>query len=156
MLIFRDFTEHKEAERTLRAAKQELEAAGQAKDHFLASLSHELRTPLTPVLAMLSAWEGDRNVPAPLHGDVHMMRRNIELEARLIDDLLDLTRIAKGKLSVTCEVTDIHELIGAALNVCFKSEIAERKTSTCRRICRRRGTMPTSIPAGFNRCCGTC
>jgi signal transduction histidine kinase/CheY-like chemotaxis protein len=101
-----------------RAARDELEKAGRAKDQFLASLSHELRTPLTPVLAMLSAWQVDGQVPASLRADVQLMRRNVELEARLIDDLLDLTRIARGKLHLNCEVADVHELVGAALKVC--------------------------------------
>ena len=103
-----------------RRAKAELEEAGRAKDQFLANLSHELRTPLTPVLAMLTSWQGEGNVPTKLQADVQMMRRNVELEARLIDDLLDLTRIAKGKLSLNYEVTDVHEMIQAALTVCEK------------------------------------
>ena len=101
-----------------RAAKAELEEAGRAKDQFLASLSHELRTPLTPVLAMISAWQGEGLVPKNLQADVQLMRRNVELEARLIDDLLDLTRIAKGKLPLNREVADVHELIQAAAKVC--------------------------------------
>jgi signal transduction histidine kinase len=109
-----------------RRAKAELEEAGRAKDQFLANLSHELRNPLTPVLAMLTSWQGEGNVPAKLQADVQLMRRNIELEARLIDDLLDLTRIAKGKLSLNYEVTDVHEMIHAALTVCEK-DVREKR-----------------------------
>ncbi len=126
VLIFRDFSEHKEAERILRAAKQELETAGRAKDHFLASLSHELRTPLTPVLATLTSWDAEGKVPQELLADVQMMRRNVELEARLIDDLLDLTRIAQGKMALHLEVSDLHKLIHATLKVC-DGEIAVRR-----------------------------
>ena len=69
-----------------------------AKDDFLAALSHELRTPLTPVLLAASDLCDDPTLPASARETLRMMQRNIGLEARLIDDLLDLTRIAKGKL----------------------------------------------------------
>ena len=99
VLVFRDFSEQKNIEKSLRKAKAEVEAASNAKDQFLAALSHELRTPLTPVLATLTSWEASDQLPASLVADVQMLRRNLELEARLIDDLLDLTRIEKGKFS---------------------------------------------------------
>jgi PAS domain S-box-containing protein len=111
VLVFRDFSEHKTAERDLRAAKEVAENANKAKDQFLAMLSHELRTPLTPVLATLNLWEASEDVPQSLHADVQMLRRSIELEARIIDDLLDLTRIARGLLSFSPESTDVHALI---------------------------------------------
>ncbi len=97
VLIFRDFSEHKAAENKLIEANKALETANQAKDQFLAALSHELRTPLTPVLATLTTWEASDELPAPFLADVQMLRRNVELEARLIDDLLDLNRIVKGQ-----------------------------------------------------------
>ncbi len=111
VLVFRDFSEHKRAERELREAKEAAEIANKAKDQFLAMLSHELRTPLTPVLATLNLWEASEDVPASLHSDVQMLRRSIELEARIIDDLLDLTRIARGMLSFSPENTDVHALV---------------------------------------------
>jgi PAS domain S-box-containing protein len=111
VLVFRDFSEHKRTEHELRVAKETAETANKAKDQFLAMLSHELRTPLTPVLATLNLWEASEDVPAPLHSDVQMLRRSIELEARIIDDLLDLTRIARGMLSFSPENTDVHALI---------------------------------------------
>jgi signal transduction histidine kinase/ActR/RegA family two-component response regulator len=94
-----------------RAAEAELRAANQAKDNFLAALSHELRTPLTPVLAIVSTLEHDENLPAETRGELGMARRNVELEARLIDDLLDLTRIARGKLLLHLRPTDVRSLV---------------------------------------------
>jgi PAS domain S-box-containing protein len=111
VLVFRDFSERKRAERELREAKEVAETANKAKDQFLAMLSHELRTPLTPVLATLNLWEASEDVPRSLHSDVQMLRRSIELEARIIDDLLDLTRIARGMLSFSPENTDVHALV---------------------------------------------
>src|SRR5207302_8342841 len=94
--IVRDITERKEAERALVAAKEAAEAASRAKEHFLSVLSHELRTPLTPVLAEMSFIEEQPDLSPDLRAHVAMVRRNIETEARLVDDLLDLTRISRG------------------------------------------------------------
>ena len=121
-LVFRDFSGHKAAERDLQTAKEAAENANRLKDQFLAMLSHELRTPLTPVLATFSIWEMNRTIPDDLKNDVQMMRHSIELEARLIDDLLDLTRIVKGILRLTLEVENIHHLIESVVTM-YTSEI---------------------------------
>lgn len=92
-------------------ARREAEAASQAKDHFLASLSHELRTPLTPVLLTVAAMEQQPNVPPNLRGDLAIIRDSVQLEARLIDDLLDLTRISRGKLELRLRPTDLHAVL---------------------------------------------
>src|SRR6476619_1567351 len=110
-LVFRDFTQQKRAEQEVLGAKDAAETANKAKDQFLAMLSHELRTPLTPVLATLNLWEASEEIPPALRADVEMLRRSVELEARIIDDLLDLTRIARGMLSFSPENTDVHALI---------------------------------------------
>jgi HAMP domain-containing protein/signal transduction histidine kinase len=89
-----------------------------AKDHFLAMLSHELRTPLTPVLASALALESEPELPQDIHESLQMIRRNVELEARLIDDLLDLTRIDRGKVQLNFEVVDAHTLLQNALEIC--------------------------------------
>jgi signal transduction histidine kinase len=89
-----------------------------AKDQFLAMLSHELRTPLTPVLASALALENEPALPKGVHESLQMIRRNVELEARLIDDLLDLTRIDRGKVQLNFEVADAHTLLQSALDIC--------------------------------------
>src|SRR5207249_3278711 len=89
---------------------QEKARSNLAKDQFLAMLSHELRTPLTPVLASALALESEQGLPESVHESLHMIRRNVELEARLIDDLLDLTRVSKGKVQLNFEVVDAHTL----------------------------------------------
>jgi PAS domain S-box-containing protein len=118
VLVFRDFTEHKNAQAQLHAAKEAAEAANRAKDQFLAILSHELRTPLTPVLATLNLWEGSDDLPSGLRADLPILKRNIELEARIIDDLLDLTRITRGMLSFTREDADVNQIIELVLGMC--------------------------------------
>ena len=89
-----------------------------AKDQFLAMLSHELRTPLTPVLASALALESEPDLPKGIQESLQMIRRNVELEARLIDDLLDLTRIDRGKVQLHFEVVDAHTLLQNALEIC--------------------------------------
>ena len=105
-----------QAEQQARAAAEQ---ANKAKDLFLAALSHELRTPLTPVLAILSSLRENTALPPALAEDLETVRRNIELEARLIDDLLDLTRITRGKLELRCERVRLHRMIEDATNACL-------------------------------------
>ena len=107
-------------------ARNEAERANLAKDRFLAMLSHELRTPLTPVLASVLALESDEEISPEARDSLQMIRRNVELEARLIDDLLDLTRISKGKVQLSLEHVDAHLLLRSALDIC-QSEIANKK-----------------------------
>ncbi len=102
-----------EAER----ARAVAEAASKAKDDFLAALSHELRTPLTPVLMIAATLRQDDRLPPDVREQLSMVERNVTLEARLIDDLLDLTRIAKGKLSLRLQACDAHSLIGLAVEI---------------------------------------
>ena len=107
-------------------ALNEAERANLAKDRFLAMLSHELRTPLTPVLTSVLALESDEDISPEARESLQMIRRNVELEARLIDDLLDLTRISKGKVQLSLEHVDAHVLLRSALDIC-QSEIANKK-----------------------------
>jgi signal transduction histidine kinase len=89
----------------------ELQAASQAKDRFLAMLSHELRTPLTPVLAAVGELEKDERIPSDARADLSMMRRNVSIQSRLVDDLLDLTRLGRGKLDLNSERLDFGRLL---------------------------------------------
>jgi PAS domain S-box-containing protein len=109
-----DISDQQHAREALERAHREAQAANEAKDRFLATLSHELRTPLTPVLATLSCLESYGEM-AGYAAELAMIRRNVELEARLIDDLLDLTRIARGKLELHRRETDAREVLSHAL-----------------------------------------
>ncbi len=131
VLVLRDVTERKQAEQErerragAEAARAVAEATNRAKDRFLAVLSHELRTPLTPIMAAVSTMlEGDE---APdIRPTLEMIRRNVELEARLIDDLLDITRIGRGALRVDPRTVDAHEVIRQAVDICL-AEIEENR-----------------------------
>ncbi|MGE5610846.1 MAG: ABC transporter substrate-binding protein [Bacillota bacterium] len=108
-----------QAKATAETAKAAAEDASRAKDHFLAVLSHELRTPLTPVLTTASILGQDDELPVRYHEDVEMIRRNVELEARLIDDLLDVTRIVRGKLELYRKPVPLCDIIQRAVEVCM-------------------------------------
>lgn len=109
-----------------REARQEAERANRTKDQFLAMLSHELRTPLSPVLAAISLLELDETCPPETQESLRMIRRNVALEARLIDDLLDLTRISKGKLQLHLESVDAHDLLRNAIQIC-EPEVQQKR-----------------------------
>ncbi len=102
------------AREELRHTLADARRANAAKDRFMAVLSHELRTPLNPVLMAASAMETDSSIPPEIRADIAMIRRNVELEARLIDDLLDLTRISNGKIQLHRKALDAHELLEQA------------------------------------------
>jgi signal transduction histidine kinase len=101
-----------------RAARAEADAANHAKDQFLAVLSHELRTPLSPVVLSVAAMESDPGLPPPYREELAMIRRNVELEARLIDDLLDLSRVTNGKLRLQMQPTGVHDLLRHVFQIC--------------------------------------
>jgi signal transduction histidine kinase len=110
----------------LQAAKDAAEAANRAKDHFLAILSHELRTPLTPALGSVSVLETDESIPRFARDELALIRRNIELEARLIDDLLDIARLNRGKLTMHLELLDAHGALRDAVRICQEEARTKR------------------------------
>jgi len=114
---FRDVTERKRAEEKLQAAKVAAEKASKAKDDFLALLSHELRTPLTPALVAASYLAEHEGLLPEFREEVAAIWRNVQLEAHLIDDLLDVTRISRGKIEMHHETVDAHRLIRTAAQI---------------------------------------
>ena len=99
------------------AARAEAEAANRTKDHFLAVLSHELRTPLMPVMMAVHMLGYDPTLSEAAREALGMIRRNVEIEARFIDDLLDVTRITRGKLEIVREPMDLHQALRHAVEV---------------------------------------
>lgn len=112
--------------RELKLAKDTAEKANLAKDQFIATLSHELRTPLTPVLSTVSSMLSEKELQADFRKIFEMIRRNIELEARLIDDLLDLTKISRGELPLQMQNVDLHECVVSAIDIC-KPELEKKR-----------------------------
>ncbi len=112
-----------------RQAREAAEAANTAKDRFLAMLSHELRTPLSPVLHATTLLE-EQACPEHMRSTLETIRRNVQLEARLIDDLLDLARIRNGKLQLQPEPVDAHDLIRRAADICQPEILTRNLTLT--------------------------
>lgn len=117
MLIEQERQKQERQVHQLNIEKIAAEKANQAKDDFLAVLSHELRTPLTPALAAASYLAEHGDLPSQLREEINAIRNSVQLEARLIDDLLDLTRIARGKIELHLEVIDVHGLLRNSLEV---------------------------------------
>ncbi|HET9929344.1 MAG TPA: ATP-binding protein [Polyangiaceae bacterium] len=92
-----------EAERSARS-----ESA--AKDVFIAMLSHELRTPLTPALAVASFFR-ESHASRDARRAFSIIERNLHAEVRMIDDLLDLNRVVRGKMAVTCRALSVHDVL---------------------------------------------
>lgn len=115
--VTRDVTAQVRA-REIEAAKMAAEQSSKAKDDFLAALSHELRTPLTPALAAASFLVAQRKrLPIEFTPEIETIQRNVQLQARLIDDLLDLARVMRGKLELHFDRVDAHALIRDALEI---------------------------------------
>ncbi|HCF29816.1 MAG TPA: histidine kinase, partial [Cyanobacteria bacterium UBA11049] len=122
--IMQDITQRKQAEaernqllRREQEARSEAEAANRAKDEFLAIVSHELRTPMTAIVGwagMLQAGILDEDRAAIA---VETIERNANLQMQLIEDLLDISRIIRGELSLNCCTVDLVEAIAAAIEV---------------------------------------
>jgi signal transduction histidine kinase/ActR/RegA family two-component response regulator len=107
-------------------AREALEQASRAKDQFLAVLSHELRTPLTPVVMTVAALEHAPELPPKFRDDLAMVRRNVELESKLIDDLLDLSRVTAGKLPLHPQPVRVHGLIRHVADSCRSDTFGKR------------------------------
>jgi signal transduction histidine kinase/ActR/RegA family two-component response regulator len=125
--------ERRRIERELRENKLRLEtaldaarAAYQAKDHFIAALSHELRTPLAPILLAASLGARDESLPPHARTNFELVRSNVEVEARLIDDLLDQGGIARGRPRLTRTLLDLHDVLEQALRT-TAAEFEEKK-----------------------------
>lgn len=130
--IFRDDTEARETREALEHNREELwralqearqaraaaEEADRAKDHFLAVLSHELRTPLSPVLMASHVLLRRKDLPDDVRDALVTIQRNVRVEARLVDDLLDVTRIARGKLHLNRASIHLHDVIHQAVEIC--------------------------------------
>ena len=131
-MVVTDLTERKRAEKVLAAkllaeqAAAVAEAASTAKDHFMAVLGHELRNPLNPVLAIASMLGEDPRFDDDTREQLEVICRNAILAARLIDDLLDVTRIKRGKVELDRRPMELGTILHRAMDDCM-SDIEVRK-----------------------------
>ena len=112
----RDVTERRVAEDTLRESEHRLAEANRIKDEFLAILSHELRTPLNAVLGWAHMLRAGTIAPNVQHRALDALERNAKLQAQLVDDLLDVSRIMSGKLRIDSAPVDLAMVIAEAVD----------------------------------------
>jgi PAS domain S-box-containing protein len=96
-------------------AREEAQTANRIKDEFLAVLSHELRSPLNPILGWARLLQGGKLDEAKTKQAISIIERNAKLQVELIEDLLDISRILRGKLSLTISPVNLVSVIKAAL-----------------------------------------
>lgn len=124
LAVIHDITAQKRYEEELRRARDAAESASRARDKFLAVLSHELRTPLSPVLLTSSVLARDPTLSDSTREAMAMIQRNVKVEARLIDDLLDLSRVLNGKLHLDRQALGLHGAIHHAVETCAEEAAA--------------------------------
>jgi PAS domain S-box-containing protein len=120
--VTRDLTERKHSEDE-RAARLAAEQANRIKDEFLAVLGHELRNPLAPIVTALQLIKLRGDTPSPR--EVQVLERQVQQLMHLVDDLLDVSRIARGKLELKQQVIDLRGPISRAIEIA--SPLVEHK-----------------------------
>jgi signal transduction histidine kinase len=107
------------------AARLQAQAANRAKDEFLATLSHELRTPLNAILGWTQLLAGGQLDAPTARRAIEIIERNTRLQAQLIDDLLDISRIVTGKLRLELRPTRAHSVVDAAVDSALPAAAAK-------------------------------
>lgn len=132
VVTFHDITERKQAEKEReqllareQAAREEAEAANRTKDEFLAVLSHELRSPLNPILGWAKLLRTRQLNPTKTAQALETIERNAKLQAQLVEDLLDVSRILRGKLSLNITPVNLINVIEAAIETVRLAALAK-------------------------------
>ena len=115
LVTLRDITDRKQAEIERAQLLAKAEAANRVKDEFLAVLSHELRTPLNPILGWTQLLRSNKLPPDRIDRALETIERNASLQAEMIKDLLDVSRILRGKLQLNPVSVDLVKIINAAI-----------------------------------------
>lgn len=146
VVVAHDMRAQKATQDALIAARRAAEQANAAKDHFLAVLSHELRTPLSPVQAAIELLLRKYHLDGDVRHKLEVVRRNVDLQVKLIDDLLDFTRIARGKISLNRKRVDVCEVLQEVIEIC-KPDADARKHEV---VLSAEGT-PAGVSADITR-----
>jgi two-component system CheB/CheR fusion protein len=139
------FIERGRIEQQLQHEKENTGAANAARDRFLGMLSHELRAPLTPVLIWTGRAAEQPDLRPELQQGLKMVHGNVELEVRLIEDMLDLTRLARGRLKLQLRSADAHELLLSAMEI-VRSDIEDRHLKPSVALAASRHEMVADAP----------
>jgi signal transduction histidine kinase len=115
LITWKDVTAQERARAELEAARETAEAASRLKDQFIAALSHELRTPLQPILGWTEVLRRHGSLDELTARALEAIHRNIRQQVRLVDDLLDLSRIVHGKFTLRFEALDLRDPVRSAI-----------------------------------------
>jgi PAS domain S-box-containing protein len=126
VLVFRDATEERAARQALIQSRDALREADRRKDVFLATLSHELRNPLAPIRTATRVLETPNLTQQELERSRSIISRQVRHMAALLDDLLDISRITRGALTLKAEIVDLHGVIEAAIETAQPAISAKR------------------------------
>jgi PAS domain S-box-containing protein len=126
VITWRDVTEETRALAELQAARAAAEEANQLKDDFIAALSHELRTPLQPILGWTEVLRRHGKLDDVTTRAMEVVHRNIRQQVRLVDDLLDLSRILHGKFMLRFESFDLRDQVRGAVEAFEESAAVKR------------------------------
>jgi PAS domain S-box-containing protein len=126
VITWRDITEETRALGELQAARAAAEEANQLKDDFIAALSHELRTPLQPILGWTEVLRRHGKLDDVTTRAMEVVHRNIRQQVRLVDDLLDLSRILHGKFMLRFETFDLRDQVRGAVEAFEESAALKR------------------------------
>ena len=126
VITWRDITEETRALGELQAARAAAEEANQLKDDFIAALSHELRTPLQPILGWTEVLRRRGKLDDVTTRAMEVVHRNIRQQVRLVDDLLDLSRILHGKFMLRFETFDLRDQVRGAVEAFEESAALKR------------------------------
>jgi signal transduction histidine kinase/ActR/RegA family two-component response regulator len=135
LALFEDITQRKRAEQEMARLYDEANRAGRAKDEFLAMLSHELRTPMNALSVWVHLLRRGEVPPDKVQYALEVIDRNTAAQVRLIEDILDVSRIVSGKLRLQMHIIDLVKVVNAAAEML-------RPAAADRRI-----TLSTSIPS---------
>ena len=117
LVTWKDVTEQVRAHAEVERAREAAEEANRLKDHFIAALSHELRTPLQPILGWTEVLRRHRGLDEVTTRALEAIHRNIRQQVRLVDDLLDLSRIVHGKFTLRFETLDLRAPVRTAVEM---------------------------------------
>lgn len=144
-----DVSERVVKEDELNAARHDAEDANRAKDRFLAMLSHDLRTPLSAILGWSKLIRGRTLDAKMVDRGLESIERNAGVQLQLIEEILDISRIAAGKLQLELESVDVKDLIAAALDVV--TPMAEAKGIRIERSLPAHGRIASADPKRFQQ-----
>ena len=126
VVAWKDVTDEHRALAEIETARQAAEDASRLKDEFIAALSHELRTPLQPILGWTEVLRRHTGIDEVTARALEAIRRNVRHQVRLVDDLLDLSRIVHGKLALRFEAFDLREQVRLAAEAFEEAAVLKR------------------------------